>query len=64
MRSEQIIGYVQRMYRKERCVAMHAFGYRLYVRAWSCMILRRMAIFVARGLRKLARMLHLKKENT
>ena len=61
IRYEQIIGYVQRMYRKERCVAMDSFSYRFYVRIWSCMFLRRCAIFCARAIRKLARILHLKK---
>ena len=62
VRYDQVIGYVQRMYRKGHCVSMDAFWYRLYVKIWSCMPLRRVAIFCARVLRKLARMLRPKKE--
>ena len=62
IRDGQIIGYVQKMYRKGRCVAMNSFWYRAYVVLWACMPLRRVALFCAGVLTKLARMLHLKKE--
>ena len=58
---EQIIGCVQRMYRKERCKTLHSLGYWLYVRVWSWIFLRRCVRFAARGIHKLARVLRLKK---
>ena len=60
---EQIIGYVQRMYRKDRCLEMSAIRYRTYVCVWSCMPLRRLSIFCFRICRKLLRILRLKKED-
>lgn len=61
IRKEQIIGSVKRLYRKGKCVEMNSFAYRLYVRLWSCLFLRRCAFFVARIFHKLARVLHIKK---
>ncbi len=61
IRSEQIIGYVQGLYRKGRFVTLHSFGYRLYLAFWSRLFLRRCFLLVGRILRKIARILHGKK---
>lgn len=57
----QVIGYVERMYRKDKCVRLDSFIYRAYVRLWSCRFLRRCVFLPIRALRKCRRVLRLKK---
>ena len=58
---EQMIGCVARLYRKQRCVSMTSFGYRVYVLIWSRILLRRCVLFVARRFHKMTRILHKKR---
>lgn len=52
---EQIIGCVERLYRKERCITERSFGYRVYVFFWCKLFLRRVVIASYRVCKKLAR---------
>ena len=53
--ADQIIGCVDRLYRKERCVTTRSFGYRLYVFFWCNLFLRRVVIGTYRICKKLLR---------
>lgn len=58
---EQVIGYVERTYRKGKCVTADSLRYRCYVRIWSCRPLRYCLLFPSRVLRKCRRVFWLKK---
>lgn len=59
--ASQVIGRVTKLYRKDKPVDFHSFGYRSYVRVWSCLLLRRPILLAERILRKIKRVLKRKK---
>ena len=46
IRSEQIIGYVDRMYKGERELSFKSFGHKLYLLVWCFMPYRKTCFFV------------------
>ena len=52
IRSEQIIGYVKQLYRKDKLVNFRSLGYCLYTFLWSWMLFRRGCFFLRRILRR------------
>ena len=47
IRPSQIIGYVSRIYKKEKCLATDSLRYRIYLCIWMCMPIRK-GIFLPR----------------
>lgn len=52
IRGDQIIGYVQRLYRNGRLIRFTSLRYRLYLWLWSWMLFRRGCFFLRRIFRK------------
>lgn len=57
VRSDQIIGYVHQIYKKEKLLSLNSFKYRMYVHFWTCMPLRYMVRFPFKVLSALKRRL-------
>ncbi|MBQ9085862.1 MAG: S24/S26 family peptidase [Clostridia bacterium] len=55
IRSEQIIGYVSGIYKKDRLLSTTSFSFRVYMIFWMWMPYRRMFLFIKRCFRFLKR---------
>lgn len=48
IRKEQIIGYVSQIYKKEKALSWNSLGYRIYVKIYMCMPIRKLFFFPRR----------------
>ncbi len=55
IKREQIISRVECIYRKDRAVDFGGLRYRIYVKLWCCMPLRRFLMLPSRAIKKLKR---------
>lgn len=57
IRQDQIISRVECLYRKDRAVDFGGFKYRVYLKLWCCMPVRRFLMLPSRAVKKLKRIL-------